>query len=229
MPKKIADIRRAEIVQALYAAVEKEGVSLPSYDTIAREGDMSRQLVRHYYRDPEQMAVDLCNHLASTYRDLLIRGILHADPEDRLRVFLDFYFDFLAGKGLAKPVDDTVYDALFAFAGTSERVRENLREQYTELLQTLAHEIQLTHVSLSQQACRELAYLVVTQMYGHWKMRATLGLSDADNRIPRDALDRLIRSYVENHDADDEVGAEEDGRGARSASTKERTVAVAVP
>ena len=200
MPKKISDIRRSEIVQALLDAVQSDGVSLPSYDLIARKGDMSRQLVRHYYRDPEQMAVDLCEHLAETYRDHIMRGIIHADPSDRLRVFLDFYFDLLANKGLSKPADDTIYDALFAYAGASERVRATLRTQYTELLQALSHELQIAHPGLPQPACRELAYLVVTQMYGHWKMKATLGM-EADNRVPREALDRLIASYVENYES----------------------------
>ena len=203
MPKKIADIRRSEIVQALYEAIDREGVSLPSYDNIAREGDMSRQLVRHYYRDPEQMAVDLCDHLAAMYRDLLMRGILHVGPEDRLRVFLDFYFGFLGEKGLPKPEDDAVYDALFAFAGVSAKVREKLRDQYTELRQALAHEVQITYPFLPQDACRELAYMVVSQMYGHWKMRATLGMADADSTIPRCALDRLIEAYVAEHRPDD--------------------------
>ena len=224
MPKKISDIRRDEIVHALLDAVQSDGVSLPSYDQIARKGDMSRQLVRHYYRDVEQMAVDLCDHLAETYRDHLIRGILHADPADRLRVFLDFYFDFLAGKGLAKPKDDSVYDALFAYAGTSERVRENLREQYTELLQTLAHEMQITHTSLPQAAARELAYLVVTQMYGHWKMKATLGM-DVDSTVPREAIDRLITSYIERY----EERGEEPVAQAANDDAQAGTVAVAVP
>ena len=220
MPKKISDIRRGEIVHALYDAIESDGVSLPSYDQIARKGDMSRQLVRHYYRDAEQMAVDLCDHLASVYRDHLVRGVLHADPTDRLRVFLDFYFDFLAGKGLAKPKDDTIYDALFAYAAVSERVRTNLREQYTELLQTLAQELHVAYPKLPRAATRELAYLIVTQMYGHWRMKATLRMT-AENAVPREALDRLISSYVENYEERDaepfpEAANDEDGTGANA-------------
>lgn len=223
MPKKISDIRRAEIVQALYDAVIEDGVSLPSYDQIARHGDMSRQLVRHYYRDAEQMAVDLCDHLASTYRDLLVRGILHAEPADRLRVFLDFYFDFLAGKGLAKPTDDAVYDALFAYAAVSKRVRTKLREQYVGLLDTLAQEVRTAHPKLPQAGCRELAYLVVTQMYGHWKMRATLGL-EADNAVPREAIDRLIASYAERYEE-----REEEAIVAANDDAQSGTLAVAAP
>ena len=203
MPRKISEIRKPEIVRALMDAIAKHGMSLPSYDLIAREGDMSRQLVRHYYKDPEQMAVDLCDHLASTYRDCLMRGIIQADASRRLTVFLDFYFGFLAGKGLAKPKDDTVYDGLVAYASQSVRVRDNLRGQYSLLQATLAHEIQISYPTMAQSACRELGFLVVALMYGHWKMVASLGMSEQMNRVSREAIDRLIQSYCERYDDPD--------------------------
>ena len=196
MPKKISDIRRPEIVRGLYEAIEAGGIALPSYDLIAQKGEMSRQLVRHYYKDAEQMAVDLCDQLAASYRDCLMRGIIQADDSRRLGVFLDFYFDVLSEKGLPKPKDDQVYDGLMAYAARSERVRDNLRDQYSLLQATLAHEVQISHPQLTQEACRELGYLVVAIMYGHWKMVATLGMSDDYNAVSRAAIDRLIESYV---------------------------------
>ncbi|MGE0667840.1 MAG: TetR/AcrR family transcriptional regulator [Sphingomonadales bacterium] len=199
MVKKIAEIRRPEIVQALYAAIQSDGISLPSNDEIARHGEMSRQLIRHYFPSSEDAAVALCDALAATYRDCLMKGIIAADSSRRLGVFLDFYFDFLADKGLPKPADDSVYDALFALAGTSRRVRQNLHEQYSLLQQTLAHEIQISHPTLPQSGCRELGYLIVITMYGHWKMVATLGFSTDYNRVSRQAIDRLIESYLANY------------------------------
>ncbi len=199
MAKKIAEIRRPEIVQALYKAIEKDGISLPGYDQIAREGEMSRQLIRHYFASSDDMAVALCDALADAYRDCLMRGIIAADDSRRLSVFLDFYFNFLSDKGLPKPADDVVYDALFALASSSARVRENLHDQYTLLQMTLAHEIQISFPNLHQAGCRELGYLIVIIMYGHWKMVASLGFSTDYNRVSRDALDRLIASYTANY------------------------------
>ena len=196
MAKKIAEIRRPEIVQALHRAIEENGVSLPSYDQIAREGDMSRQLIRHYFANARDMALALCDTLAATYKDCLMRGIIAADDSRRLGVFLDFYFDLLSEKGLPKPADDVVYDALFALAATDLKVRTNLKAQYELLQMTLAHEIQISYPQLHQSGCRELGYLIVVTMYGHWKMVASLGFSDEYNLISRRALDRLIESYV---------------------------------
>ncbi len=199
MAKKIADIRRPEIVKALYRAIERDGISLPSYDQIAKEGEMSRQLIRHYFASSDDMAVALCDALAAAYKDCLMKGIIAADDSRRLSVFLDFYFNFLSDKGLPKPADDVVYDAMFALASTNPAVRKNLHDQYTLLQMTLAHEIQISYPDLHQNGCRELGYLIVIVMYGHWKMVASLDFSNDYNRVSRDALDRLIASYTANY------------------------------
>ena len=64
---------------------------------------------------------------------------------------------------------------------------------------TLAHEIQISYPDLHQNGCRELGYLIVIVMYGHWKMVASLDFSTDYNRVSRDALDRLIASYTANY------------------------------
>lgn len=194
--KPKSEIRRPQIVRSLYLAIQEHGVALPSYDQIAQHGDATRQLIRHYFANSEDLAIALCDYLADSYRELLSQGILKADKSERLKTFLDFYFDFLAEDGLAKPADDSVYDALFAYARSSERVRRNLHDQYTLLQMTISHEIQISHQTLPAQGCRELGYLMVSMMYGHWKMVASLGFSEEYNRVTREAIDRLIESYV---------------------------------
>ncbi|HHX89870.1 MAG TPA: TetR family transcriptional regulator [Paracoccus sp.] len=203
MAKPIAELRRPEIVQAAIRTIAKNGLLKISYDQIARETDMSRQLIRHYFPDSEVLMVAICDALAASYRECLMKGILKANTAERLKMFLDFYFDFLAGEDLAKPADDAVYDAMFALAASSEKVRENLHNQYNLLLYTIAHEVQISNPGLPQSACRELGYLFVAIMYGHWKMVATLGFSREHNRVSRQAIDRLIDSYIAHYDDPD--------------------------
>ena len=196
MSKNTGKDRKSEIPNGLYDAIKSYGINLPSYEQIAERAGMTRQLVRHYYSEQDDLALDLCNLLADAYRDSLMKGILNAEGKDRLPVFLDFYFIFLAETGLPKPQDDEVYDAMFALASSNQKVRKNLHDQYALLQMTLAHEVQLTYPDLPQDRCRELGYLIVITMYGHWKMVATLGFSDEYNRVSRDALDHLIKSYT---------------------------------
>lgn len=199
MAKPISEYRKPEIVDATLKAINEAGLPMPSYDRIAQHAGMSRQLIRHYFPNPEQLMIAVCDALAAAYREALMKGILQAGTTQRLPMFLDFYFNFLAGQGLRKPEDDAVYDAMFSLACGSEAVRKNLYEQYGELRQTIAQEVQVSYPELSQKACRELGFLFVSLMYGHWKMVATLGFSDSYNRVTREALDRLIQSYNERY------------------------------
>lgn len=203
MPKPVSEIRKPEIVAAAFNAIKEHGLPMPSYDQIAKHADMSRQLIRHYFPNPEDLMVALGDALAAEYRDLLMRGILDADSTGRLPLFLDFYFNFLSGKRLAKPADDAVYDALFALSAGSEPIRRNLHEQYNLLQHTIAHEVQISNPEFSQNACREIGYLFVSLMYGHWKMVATLGFSESYHRVTRAALDRIISSYKLHYDDPD--------------------------
>lgn len=203
MPKAVADIRKPQIVQAAFRAIAKDGLPLPSYDAIAKEAGISRQLIRHFFPDPADLIGMLCDTLAGAYRDLMTQGIKRADGPERLPLFLDFYFGFLSDQGLAKPKDDAVYDAMFALAAGSEEIRTNLREQYSLLRHVIAHEVQISHPDLPQPACREIGYLFVCIMYGHWKMVASLGFSEAHNRVSREAMDRIIESYLARYDEDD--------------------------
>jgi len=204
LAKKISEIRRPEIIEALIKTLEQEGMNLPSNDQIANNGEMSRQLIRHYFEDGEEMMLALCEAMDQVYRDCLVKTAIAAHSGSRLKVFLDFFFNYLSDMGLPKPPDDAIYDALFAYANTHERVRKKLNEGYTLVQMTFAHEFQVTYPDLPQSACKELAYLVITNMYGHWKMVANIGFSERYHRVAREALDRLIESYVANYENPDD-------------------------
>jgi AcrR family transcriptional regulator len=203
MVKPISEIRRPEIVQATIKTITKQGLPMPSYDQIAQEAGMSRQLIRHYFPQPEALMLAVCDALANTYRDLLMQGILQANSTERLTLFLDFYFNLLGKRELRKPADDAVYDAVMSLAAGSKAIRKNLHDQYHLLQHTIAHEVQISHPKLSQNACREIGFLFVSLMYGHWKMVASLGFSDSHNTVTRAALDRIIQSYLACYDDPD--------------------------
>ena len=187
--------RKEAIVDAAFAALMADGLPHLSYDRIAREAGVTRQLVRYHFPDPETLMLTLCDHLAAVYRETLIGEIAGCAAEARLDAFLDFYFDLIAGT--PKPRDDRAYDALMSLSAGSDRIRRALRGQYTLLGQVVAHEVKQKHPSIPLPACEEIAYQFVIVMYGHWKMVATLGLHPSHNRVARDALRRIIASHVE--------------------------------
>ena len=205
MVKPISEIRRPEIVQGAISALNKYGLSMISYDLIAEEAEMSRHLIRHYFANPEDLMVAVCDGIAAAHKEALAQGVVVADKTERLSLFLDLYFGLLSDKGLSKPDDDSAYDAMMSIATGSEAVRKCLYEQQCLLQFTIAHEVQISFPTLSQQACRELGFLFVSLLHGHWRMVATLGFSPDHAAISRAAMDRLIASYVANYD-DPELG-----------------------
>lgn len=185
--------KSALILNGAFDVLLTEGLPHLSYDRVAQAAGVTRQLVRYYFPNSEDLMLALCDHLADTYREALISGVAQQEDGSRLDLFFDFYFDLL--DGAPKPRDDQVYDALFSLAASSEQVRGNLRGQYTLLGQVLTHEIRLQYPDIPLPACTEMSYLFVVIMYGHWKMVATLGLDESHRHVSRRAIDRLIASY----------------------------------
>lgn len=147
----------------------------------------------------------LVEALQNVYRDCLVQAAIAAVDSRRLQVFIDFLFDFMRDRGLPKPEDDNVFDAIFSYANTHKPVQEKLRAGYELVQMTMAHEVQVSHPELPQSGCRELGYLIVSNMYGHWKMVATVGFSEDYSRVARDAVNRLIDSYVANYEEPEEA------------------------
>lgn len=185
---------RNAILEGAFAALNQFGLPMISYDRIAEAAGVSRQVVRYHFPDQEDLMVALCDKLAAAYTEALISKAVHLEGPTRVSIFLDFYFDMLAD--MPKPKDDAVYDALMSFAAGSDRVRSALVGQYSLLGQVLNHEFRVAFPELTTEAAAELSFLFVSLMYGHWKMVATLGLSEEHNHIARHGMERLIQSYV---------------------------------
>ena len=184
---------KQEILDAAFAVLMRDGLPWLSYDAVASAAGTSRQRVRYHFPDPDTLMVALCDRMADAYRTLLTEGAAEVPGPHRLGFFLDFYFGML--EGTPKPRDDAAYDAAMALAVRSATVRGTLRAQYGLLAQVVCHEVRVAHPEIDLPSAEEIGYAFVALMYGHWKMVASLGLSDEHGRIARAAMDRLISTY----------------------------------
>ena len=188
--------RAAAIVDGAFEILMREGLPHVSYKSVAEASGVKRQLVRYYFPDPDSLMLVLCDKIAAVYREALINGMAGRADEDRIDLFLDYYFDVLDGP--RKPRDDQVYDALMSLAAGSDRIKTNLRNQYTLLGQVFSHELRQQYPSIPLDVCEQISFTFVSLMYGHWKMVASLGLSEDHKHIARDAIKRLIESHLHN-------------------------------
>ena len=186
--------KKTLILTAATSLLKERGVQALSFENVAETAGLSRQLVRYYYSDLEAMIVELCDHLGNAYRATLVSGILEIGKVERLKFFLDFFFDLADGHPM--PDNLEVYDALVAYSVGSAPLRDRMCDQYKTLGQVIVHELAIAHPELEGSACEELSFLFVSMMHAHWSFVASLGHSRQHSLLARKAIDRLIESYI---------------------------------
>ena len=185
--------KKPQILDATAALLSQRGLQALSFENVANEAGLSRQLVRYYYTDLDDLMVDLSDHLAAMYREILVGGILKVGKVERLDFFLDFFFDLIADHPM--PVNLETYDALVAYSVGCDRLRERMCDQYRTLGHAVVNELHIAYPEMSVAAGEELSFLFTSMMHAHWSFVASLRHSREHGKLARRAIERLIRSY----------------------------------
>ena len=186
--------RKTHILKATTKILNEKGLQGLSFENVASEAGLSRQLVRYYFSDLDMLVSELCDYLGNVYREMIVAGIVEVGQVERLRFFLDFLFDLVDEYRI--PANLEAYDAMVAYAVGSDQVQEHLCAQYKTLGQVIAQELAIAHQELDGPSCDELSFLFVSMMHAHWSFVASLNFSRQHSRIIREAIDRLIESYI---------------------------------
>ncbi|MEL7104275.1 MAG: TetR/AcrR family transcriptional regulator [Pseudomonadota bacterium] len=186
--------KTSQILKAATVVLRDQGLQSLSFETIASEAGLSRQLVRYYFSDLDALVAALCDFLAAAYRDILVAGVVEVAQVERLNFFLDFFFGL--SDRYPMPANLEVYDAMVAYAVGSDDMRDRMCLQYKTLGDVITHELAIAHPALKGRACEELSYLFVSMMHSHWSFVASLGHTRDHGRLTRRAIDRLIASYA---------------------------------
>lgn len=187
--------RKTHILEAATRILVEKGLQALSFESVANEAGLSRQLVRYYFSDLDTLVSELCDYLGNIYREMLVAGIVEVGKVDRLRFFMDFLFDLAEEHRM--PANLEAYDAMVAYAVGSDQVKERLCAQYQTLGQVIAQELAIAHTQLDGPSCDELSFLFVSMMHAHWSFVASLGYSRQHSQVFRKAIDRLIESYID--------------------------------
>lgn len=195
---KIQD-RKTLILQATAKLLGEKGLQALSFENVAREAGLSRQLVRYYYTDMNGLIADLCDHLGTAYREMIVSGIVEIAQVERLKFFLDFLFDLADGYRMPDNLEN--YDALIAYSVGCDEVKERMCTKYQTLGQVISQELAISYTELDSKSCEELSFLFVSMMHAHWSFVASLGYSREHSLLIRGAIDRLIQSYIDDKGA----------------------------
>lgn len=187
--------RKTHILEAATRILVEKGLQGLSFESVANEAGLSRQLVRYYFSDLDVLVSELSDYLGNVYREMLVAGIVKVGEVERLRFFMDFLFDLAEESRM--PANLQAYDAMVAYAVGSDQVKERLCAQYQTLGQVIAQELAIAHAELDGPSCEELSFLFVSMMHAHWSFVASLGYSRQHSQVIRKAIDRLVASYID--------------------------------
>ena len=185
--------KKSEILASATTLLKDRGLHELSFEAIAGEAGLSRQLVRYYFASLDDLLLALCDHYGRVYTTILTEGVVQIGSVDRLNFFLDFFFGLAADHPMPDHLE--VYDALVAYSVGSAPFRDRLCLQYKTLGDVMSHELSITYPDLPRAACEELSYLFTSMMHAHWSFVASLGHSWDHGKLTRAAMDRLIASY----------------------------------
>lgn len=196
MPKSVADLRRQEIVASAVSAIRREGLPFPSYDAVAREAGMSRQLVRHYFPDAKSLMNAVSEAICSAQDSGVDARLAHGD-ESRLGVLFDYHLGLLGDGDPPRGGFLPVEDALVVLAARAPDLRTAMAERQEMLRQTIVSATAESYPSLSPAACEEIAFVFVSLVHGHWRMVENLGFDRVGSLQARSAMDRLVRAHLD--------------------------------
>lgn len=194
MPRRIAEERRAGILAAVAETLQEEGLPFPSYDRVAGHAALSRQLVRHYFPDPEELMVTACRSLGQAWLSEIARRLNDAPPGTGLGRLIDLCLD---GRGAEDDLPPpAAFESLIALSRSSPALRGALQAEVEALTGIFSEEVARAFPDLAAREARELALLIVSQVVGHWAMAGTLELGAAEGRAARLAIDGIIAAYT---------------------------------
>lgn len=193
MPRRVAEERRAGILAAVAETLQEEGLPFPSYDRVADHAALSRQLVRHYFPDPEELMVTTCRSVSAAYLAGIALHMEGAAPEAGLERLIDLC---LIGGGEEVP-PPVALESLIALTRGSVALRGALQKEIQALEAVFAAELARSHPALAEEGRQELAHLLVSHLLGHWTMTRTLALRPAEIGAARAAMRGIVAAYVD--------------------------------
>jgi len=189
--KSLAKERRAQILDAFYRCITRDGLQRASIRKIAKEAGVQPSILHHYFKDRDEMVEEL---VKNTVRDISARYLSeisrYKDAKTRFAKGIGFLFgpDMISNEGFG-----FFYDC-WAEARRNKKVHKSFAELYRRFRQGIINLLIETNkgTGLSVVQLKHLATMVVSIQDGvsiQWDM-------DRDNVSLRE-MSRLTRALIE--------------------------------
>lgn len=160
-----ADLRKPEILESYYQVMIQEGLEGTSISKIAERIDIHPSLIIHYFKNKENMKVELVDLLIEKYESPEFLDFTHIEnDEHRFKVLLDTIFSF----EWSRTVDPGVHFGFYYLSFRNEEIRERFKQMFIKfrdyLQEQLAHFDRKGIINVKDK--KKAADIIVTLMEG---------------------------------------------------------------
>jgi AcrR family transcriptional regulator len=160
-----ATLRKPEILESYYQILIEQGLEGASISKIAKHIDIHPSLIIHYFKNKENMKLELIDLLIEKYKSPEIINLDHiTDDKERFHAFIDTLFSF----EWSRTVDPGIHFGFYYLSFRKEEIQKRFKKMFVWLRDYIQDQLiyfndkQIIDVADERQA----ADLIVTLMEG---------------------------------------------------------------
>ena len=162
---KNATLRKPEILESYYQILIKEGLEGASISKIAKHMDIHPSLIIHYFKNKENMKLELIDLLIEKYKSPDMIDLNHIeDDEDRFHALIDILFSF----DWSRTVNPGIHFGFYYLSFRNKEIQKRFKRMFVWLRDYIQEQLvyfnskDIIHIKDERQA----ADLIVTLMEG---------------------------------------------------------------
>jgi len=127
---KNATLRKPEILESYYQVLIQEGIEGASIGKIAKHLDIHPSLIIHYFKNKENMKLELINLLIEKYKspDMIVLDHIK-DDENRFHALIDILFSY----DWSRTVDPGIHFGFYYLSFRNEEIRKSFKRMFVWL------------------------------------------------------------------------------------------------
>ncbi len=158
--KSLAKERRAQIVEAFYRCITRDGLQKASTRQVAKEAGVQPSILHHYFKDRDEMIEELVRSIVDKIAARYLAEISrHKNPETRFNKAIEFFF----GPEMINDEHAGFFYDCWAEAKRNEKVRDSFRKLYLRFREAIIELLIETNMApgLSSTQMQELASMAI--------------------------------------------------------------------
>lgn len=185
-----AEERREQILLAFERCVAQGGARSATLAQVAREANVTRTLIHHYFGSREELVTAALARVADAYHADFEQALAHApsgdsgEAREALALLVDHLFH--PSRRHSEPLVDT----LRATVDDDEFVRNALGETYSKFHSAFGEALAKVYPAASAERCNEVAFSILCLAAGHSRFESMGVEAGAD--AARRSADRLL-------------------------------------